>query len=67
MKKFILLYHCSKEEQMKTSQQSAEERQNGMALWFSWKDKLGDKLVDFGAPLFGSVRILPDGSDVHSA
>lgn len=66
MKKFIILYHCSREDQMLVSQQSEEVRNKGMALWFGWKEKLGDKLVDFGAPVFGDVRLSADGTEVAS-
>lgn len=66
MKKFILLYHCSMEDQMAVSKQSQEEREKGMALWFAWKDELGDKLVDFGTPLFNGVRLVPNVEDSSS-
>lgn len=67
MKKFIILYHCSREDQMLVSQQSEEVRNKGMALWFEWKDKMGDHLVDFGAPVFGDVRLSADGTEVASS
>ena len=37
-----------------------------MKPWFAWKDSVGDALVDFGAPLFGGQRLLPDGSAENS-
>jgi hypothetical protein len=32
-----------------------------MKPWFAWKESVGDKMVDFGAPLVGGTRLLPDG------
>jgi hypothetical protein len=67
MEKFVVLYFCSMEDQMAVSQQPQEEREKGMAHWFEWQKELGDKLVDFGAPLFGSARINKNGSFTESA
>lgn len=67
MKKFLVLYFCSLEEQMAVSQETIEQRENGMKLWFAWKEKLGSKLVDFGTPLFGGITINQGGLSKPSA
>lgn len=67
MKKFIVLYHASAEAVAKMSKATPEEQMEGMKPWMAWKEVLGDKLVDFGAPLFGGVRLLPSGSTTESS
>ena len=43
-----------------------EQKMEGMKPWFAWKDEVGDKLVDFGSPLCGGTRLLPDGTNAPS-
>ena len=38
------------------------EKEEGMKPWLEWKNSLGDKLVDFGAPLINGMRLSPDGN-----
>lgn len=66
MKKFIVLYHCSLEDQMKVGKQSKEDREEGMRLWFAWKEKVAEHLVDFGSPIMEGVRRLNSGEEVAS-
>lgn len=48
------------------SSMTQEEQMEGMKPWFAWKEKLGDQLIEFGAPLFGGTRVLPDGATAPS-
>lgn len=63
MKKYLVIYHSPVEAVERVNNASKEERDKGMMEWFAWKERLGDKLIDFGAPLFNSVRINADGSE----
>lgn len=51
MKKFIAIYYGTAEAMVQMSQQSNAEKEASMGKWFAWKEKVGDHLVDFGAPL----------------
>ena len=62
MKKFIVLYHANTEALGKMATMTQDEQMDGMKLWMAWKDRLGDQLDTFGAPLFGGTRMLPDGT-----
>ena len=62
MKKFLLLYHSPKEAMEKMKDMTSEEKNAGMKPWLDWKQSMGDKLVDFGAPLASGPRILPEGN-----
>ena len=62
MKKFVVLYHASPEAMAKMAEATEAEKVEGMKPWLAWKDALGNKLVDFGAPLTSGTRLLPDGS-----
>ena len=62
MKKFVVIYHAPPEAMAAMADASPEQKAEGMKPWFAWKDSLGDKLIDFGAPLVGGQQILADGS-----
>jgi len=66
MKKYIVIYHAPAEALAQMGESTPEEVAEGMKPWFAWKDSLGDKLIDFGAPLMGGTRLLPDGSSEAS-
>lgn len=66
MKKFLVIYHAPAEAMAKMATATPEEKMEGMKPWMDWKDSVGDKLVDFGAPLMPGQRLLPDGSTKES-
>ena len=66
MKKFIVMYHAPAEAMADMGSATEEQKMEGMKPWFAWKEKLGDALVDFGNPLMGGTRLLPDGSTESS-
>lgn len=33
-----------------------------MGEWNTWAGKVGDRMVDFGTPLAGGVRVTPEGT-----
>lgn len=51
MKKFIAIYNTPVEAAMAYQQASAEEKEQGMQAWLSWKANNEKHVVDFGAPL----------------
>ena len=66
MKKFMVIYHAPPEAIALMSEATPEQKEEGMKPWFAWKESLGDKLLDFGTPLMGGTRLLPDGSSEMS-
>ena len=62
MKKFLVIYHAPAEAMTKMATATDEEKMEGMKPWMAWKDEIGDKLLDFGAPLMPGQRLLPDGT-----
>jgi len=62
MKKFLVIYHASAEAMATMSQATPEQRSEAMKPWMAWKEALGDKMLDLGAPLSGGVKIKPNGS-----
>lgn len=66
MKKFIVTYHAPNEVLAQMQKATPEQRENEMQEWMAWKDRAGDKLVDFGNPLVGGQRLLKDGGSVDS-
>lgn len=40
----------------------SEQMEAVMAEWNAWAGRVGDRMVDFGTPLAGGVRVTPDGT-----
>ena len=66
MKKFIVIYNAPAEAMAKMAEATPEQKAEGMKPWLAWKDSVGSKLVDFGAPLMPGQRLLPDGNSQAS-
>ncbi len=66
MKKFVLIYHSTPEDMAQFAKASPEQKAEGMKSWFAWKERIGDHLLDFGAPLMGGVRVHADGDTTPS-
>lgn len=64
MKKFIVLYHASPDAMAEMSNEPPSEE--AMKPWMDWAKKCGSKLVDLGNPLFGGVKLSPDGKSTES-
>lgn len=60
MTKYLFIYHAPPMP-ADAPQPSAEEMQGVMAEWEAWGRKVGDRMVDFGAPVEGGKRVTPDG------
>jgi len=62
MKKFIVLYYAPAESFAKMKNMSPEEHKKGMEPWIAWMEKVGDGLVDKGAPLGNGQEVTTEGS-----
>jgi hypothetical protein len=51
MKKYLVLYHASKEAMEKMKSKTSEEMGEMKKAWFAWAEKVGSAVVDMGAPL----------------
>lgn len=60
MKRFILIYHYDDEAKAAMATLKKEEQQASMIAWHTWRDGLGEKLVDFGGILFGGTNLYAD-------
>lgn len=62
MKKFLVLYKAptSAFEQMQKS--TPEQQKAGMEAWMVWGKKAAAQIVDMGAPLGKSLRVVKSGS-----
>lgn len=67
MKKFVAIYYAPAEAMAKMSTISPEEATKGMEPWLAWREKCGDKMVDFGAPLVGGQVVDVSGNWQGSA
>ena len=66
MKKFLVIYNAPAQAMAAMAQATPEQKAEGMKPWMAWKDSVGNKLVDFGAPLAPGHRLLPNGKDQAS-
>lgn len=51
MKKFIAIYHSTPEAMQQFANAPEEAKAAGMKMWLDWKEKAGNHVVDYGAPL----------------
>ena len=66
MKRFLVIYHAPAEAMEMMAKATPEEKMEGMKPWMAWKDRLGESLLDLGAPLVAGLRLQPDGSTAAS-
>jgi len=66
MKNFIVIYHAPAEAMAAMAEATPEQKMEGMKPWMAWKDAVGDKMMDFGAPLMPGLKLLPDGTTENS-
>ena len=51
MKKFVAIYYSPAADMAAMADITPEQKSQIMGLWMAWKDKVGETVVDFGAPL----------------
>ncbi len=61
MGKYVFIYHAPMTPADATPP-SEEQMQAVMAEWGKWGERVGEGMVDFGAPLAGGTRVTSDGS-----
>lgn len=61
MKKFVALYHAPAEAHAQMANATPEQKMEGMKPWMAWKEKVGEGVIDFGAPLFGGQTLSSGG------
>lgn len=66
MKKFIVIYHATKEGVQQMASVSPEQQKAGMEKWMIWAQKCGENLVDLGAPLMGGTVVESNGKNSNS-
>jgi hypothetical protein len=62
MKRFIVIYNAPPEAMASMTTATPEEKEEGMKAWLAWKDSMGEKVLDLGAPLVGGQRIFTGGN-----
>ncbi|HLK27995.1 MAG TPA: hypothetical protein VKT28_05400 [Puia sp.] len=65
-KKFLIIYHAPFEAMAQMASIPPEQQAAGMALWQAWIDRIGDSLVDVGAPLINGKSLRASGSSSPS-
>ena len=61
MRKYIVLYTAPLTAAERFAQATPEQAQEGMKLWFDWKEKLGSGLVDMGQQLGNAMQVTKTG------
>lgn len=65
-KKFLIVYHAPFEAMAQMANIPPEQQAAGMALWQKWIDRVGDSLLDVGAPLINGKNLRANGSSSPS-
>ena len=61
MKKFVVIYYSNEEARAEAAQMTPEAQAKGMEKWYAWNTKLGNQMVDFGAPLAPALHLNQKG------
>ena len=65
MSKFVFTYHAPMTPAEATPP-TPEQLDAVMQQWNTWAATVGDRMVDFGTPLAGGVRVAPGGATAPS-
>ena len=65
MGKYLLIYHAPMTP-ADAAPPDPEQMAAVMDQWNAWAAKVGDRMVDFGTPLAGGVRVSSDGTRTPS-
>lgn len=60
MKRYMVMGMSTEKEKAEMAKMTPEERQANMKKWMAWKEIMGDKLLDMGAPLYNGFRLIGD-------
>ncbi len=61
MGKYVFIYHAPMTPAEATPA-TPEQMEAEMAAWMGWAGRVGESMVDFGAPLSGGVRVTANGT-----
>ena len=61
MTKFMFIYH-SPPAPADAPEWTPEQMQEEMGKWMAWAGRVGQGMLDFGAPLAGGTRVTSDGT-----
>jgi hypothetical protein len=61
MRKYVVLYTAPITAAERFAQVTREQAQQGMQLWFDWKEKIGSGLVDMGKQLGNAMKVTKTG------
>lgn len=61
MAKYVFIYHAPMPP-AQAAPPTPEQMEAVMGQWHAWADRVGERMVDFGTPLAGGVRVNPDGT-----
>jgi len=61
MAKYLFVYHAPKT-QAEMAPPTPEDMEAMMVAWNAWGARVGDRMVDFGAPLAGGMRVSSRGA-----
>jgi hypothetical protein len=62
MKKYIVIYYAPTTVIERIARATPEEAQEGVKLWFAWKEKLGPSLIDIGTPIGNAMKVTKKGT-----
>lgn len=61
MKNFLVQYHSPKEAVAPTVNATPEQRAEVMKPCMAWQQVMGERILDYGAPMRGKVSLNPKG------
>lgn len=61
MTKYAFIYHAP-QTPAEATPADPEQMEAVMGEWNAWAGKVGDRMVDFGTPLAGGIRVTPEGT-----
>lgn len=59
--KFLAIYYATAEAQAGMSKDTPEQNAATMQKWMGWSEKVGSKMIDFGAPVMMATLVKADG------
>ncbi len=60
-KRFLVIYHAPMEAMEQMAGASVEDQAAGMQSWMDWANRVGERMVDLGAPLMNGQRVDAQG------
>jgi len=61
MAKYVFIYHAPMTP-VQATPPTPEQMEAVMGQWNAWAGRVGERMIDFGTPLAGGVRVTPDAT-----